>query len=243
MPEKSDEPLDVTEHFNEDRAEIYDDLIRQAIPGYETLHHMSRLLLRADIAGNSHILVVGAGTGMDILNLGREFPGSTITGVDPSPDMLAVAEKRIERGGLKGRVDLVHGYVGGLDQSKMFDAATLLLVMQFVPDDEASPGGGKLGLLKSIASRLKPGAPLVLADLYGEAGTDRFRHFIGVYREWQLDAGMDEEEVERGFERIENNIQHVSEERTIELLAEAGFRDAQSFFEALLFGGWIAWKA
>ncbi len=35
MPEKSEEPLDVTEHFNEDRAEIYDDLIRQAIPGYE----------------------------------------------------------------------------------------------------------------------------------------------------------------------------------------------------------------
>ncbi len=47
-----------------------------------------------------------------------------------------------------------------------------MLVMHFVPDD-----GFKLWLLKNIAQRLKPGAELILADLYGDPSLPYFAKF------------------------------------------------------------------
>lgn len=226
---------DTARHFDSERARRYDEWTRAVIPGYEALHDMAGSLLRLDLGEKARLLVVGAGTGTEVSYLGKSNPSWRFTGVDPSAEMLAVARRRVAEEGLSERVTLHAGLAHELPASESFDAATLILVMHFVPDD-----GEKLRLLQSISARLKPNAPLVLADLHGDRTSDRFSRFISAWRHRQIVLGTDAERVKEMFRRILYDIHFVPEERIVALLHEAGFDRVQPFYGALLFGGWIA---
>ncbi|MBY0432423.1 MAG: class I SAM-dependent methyltransferase, partial [Rhodospirillales bacterium] len=170
-------------HFDDKRALAYDVLIRRIVPGYESLHGLARLLLVQALPDQAHVLVAGAGTGMELASLAKACPNWRFTAVDPSQAMLAVARHRAEEAGLADRIIFHAGFVHDLPEESVFDAATLLLVMHFVADD-----GGKAQLLASIARRLRPQAPLLLADLNADAGNERYQSFIRAWRAWQIDA-------------------------------------------------------
>ncbi len=227
---------DSTKHFDDRRARVYDEVIRQVVPGYEVLHRLVAVQLDARLGPAAEVLVVGCGTGAEVAVLAPTRPDWRFTGCDPAPQMLEAARRRLEP--LGGRVDLVAGGVEALAEHAVFDAATLLLVLHFLPDD-----GAKAALLGAIARRLKPGAPLVIADLHGRPGEPGFHRLMGLWRSWQLASGMPEEDVDKGFRRIVVDIHFVPEERLAELLREAGFVGMERLWTALLFGAWVAWKA
>jgi tRNA (cmo5U34)-methyltransferase len=225
------------ERFDAERAGRYDEWIRKTIPGYEALHDMAMFFIETGMedAGRSRLLIVGSGTGMEISHFAERNPGWTFTGVDPSPEMNAIAASRFERLGVSDRADLHTGYTHELPQSEPFDAATLMLVMHFLPDD-----GAKLALLESIAERLKPGAPFILADLYADRSSPGFSRCIEAWRSRQSAAGMDGEDLEKMFDDVRENIHFVPEERIMALLERAGFVETSRIFTAMLFGGWVS---
>jgi len=111
----------------------------------------------------------------------------------------------------------------------------LLLVLHFLPDD-----GAKLGLLTDIAEHLKPGTPLVLADLFGPGWDDPWQGQLRLFWEHlQKSADIPEQDIERGFRHVDRNIHPVSEDRLAQLLDQAGFEAPRPFFRALCFGGWV----
>lgn len=149
--------------------------------------------------------------------------------------MTAVASRRVAESGLAHRADLRVGYVHDLPASQPHDAATAILVMHFLPDD-----GQKHEFLQSISARLRPGTPLVLADLHGDITSDQFARFIAAWRLRQRAAGMEEKYVEEMFREMMQAVHFVPEERIVALMREAGFEGVERFYNALLFGGWIA---
>lgn len=223
--------------FDRDRANQYDLDIRQAIPGYEALHRMAYSLLQTSLGSSARVLVVGSGTGIELINYCKHSEWS-LTGVDPSAEMMEIARGELSKCGLLNRVNLHRGYVDTLPQTEPVDAATLLLVMHFLPDD-----GSKLELLRDIARRLKAGAKLILADLHGDRSLPYFAKFIEAWRSYyfsQLDTES-RAKVEANFSTsIDNSIYFVTEARIIELLQSAGFSQISKFYNAFLFGGWIA---
>lgn len=233
--EEKDRPSESAKHFDGKRAAVYDDLIRRVIPGYDVLHRLIRLQLHRKLGAEARILVVGAGTGMEIETLAPDRPGWRFTAVDPAPEMLEAARLRLEGAGFAGRTEFHCGQVAGLPERPLYDAACLVLVMHFMPDD-----GAKGDLLGDVARRLAPGAPLILADAHGEPGSPDLDHLMGVWRDWQLDAGIEEEDVDKGFRHIVRDIHFVSEGRLAGLLTEAGFTMPRAFFASLMFGAWIS---
>lgn len=221
--------------FHADRARRYDDTIRRVIPGYDTLHGMSALILGNEVPQDGRLLVVGAGTGAELAVLGQAQPGWHFTACDPAAGMLAVAEHRMAEAGLSERVALHACTADALPEAEPFDAATCLLVLHFIPDD-----GSKLAVLKSIAARLKPGAPLVFADMYEDPTAPRYRRLMEAWIAWQLKAGIDPVEVEKGRRHVERDIHFVPEARLADLLDAAGFGPAERFYAAFLFGGYVA---
>lgn len=222
------------QRFHSGRAQRYDDTIRRVIPGYDTLHAMAGLILRQEVGERARVLVVGCGTGAELAFLGGANPSWSFTACDPAEGMLEVARARVAAAGLTKRVRLRLCGVEGLEEETAFDAATCLLVLHFVPDD-----GAKLALLRNIAARLKPGAPLVLADMYEDPRTPRYQRLMEVWARWQLDQGIDPVEVEKGLEHVRRDIHFVSESRLADLLADAGFGEPERFFGAFLFGGYV----
>ncbi|OAN47998.1 SAM-dependent methyltransferase [Paramagnetospirillum marisnigri] len=229
---------DKRDHWDKDRAEAYDRRVREAIPGYDALHVLSCQIVAEVTGGHGRALVVGAGTGVECVALAESCPGLAVVGVDPSKEMLRHAEAKVAERRLTRRVRLYPSKVGALPKFEPFDAATALLVMHFLKDD-----GAKAALLEEISSHLKPGAPLVLADLFGRWDDAWQQQLRAWWRHLQLAAGIPEGEVEKGFRHIDRDIFPVTETRLAELLAGAGFGPPQPYFRALCFGGWVARKA
>lgn len=222
-----------------ERAQVYDRRIRAAIPGYEALHQLACMVVAETTGGQGRVLVAGAGTGAECVALGQACPALHVVGIDPAGDMLDVAGRKVAEHGLTERVRLYPGKVADLPTFEPFDAATLLLVLHFLPDD-----GAKLELLRDLAKHLKPGAPLVLADLFGPAWNDPWQAELRTYwRHLQRAAGLSPDAIGKGFEHVDRDIHPVTEQRLGELMAEAGFAPPQRFFQALCFGAWVARRA
>ena len=224
--------------FDRERASQYDLDIRKAIPGYEALHGMAQSLLETNLSSSAKLLIVGSGTGMELINYCQANPQWSLTGIDPSPEMMQIAKQELASQKLLARVNLHTGYIDTLPEAEPMDAATLMLVMHFVKDD-----GSKLQLLKNVAQRLKPGAEIVLADLYGDKSAS---HFVKLRKAWralyfrQLNDRARDEAEQKFDAAIDNSIYFAREARIIELLNIAGFDSISKFYNAFLFGGWTA---
>lgn len=221
--------------FDTEWSRKYDVAIRRTVLGYDELHTLSVSILAARTPDPARLLVVGAGTGEELNRLATRFPRATLTGVDPSTPMLDVARERLRAADQLDRIELVPGLVEDLPEDPSFDAATLLLVMHFLPDD-----GAKLTLLRDIAARLRPGAPLVVADLCGDPSSIAFQLLRDAWLQRQVAIGMERSEATDMLIKIEQIVQFMSESRTLELFGQAGFGNVVPYFQALLFRGWVA---
>ncbi|MBW4621233.1 MAG: class I SAM-dependent methyltransferase [Cyanosarcina radialis HA8281-LM2] len=212
----------------------YDIAVRQSIPGYDAMLDMLRALFQLYLTDDARILVAGAGGGNEISVLSQARPTWQFTGVDPSEKMLAVARSKVESLGIQNRVALHQGVVQELPLHP-FNAATSLLVMHFLPDD-----GTKLDYLKAIATRLEPGSPFVLVDSHGDKQSQSFERAIEGWQKRAQMAGMESERLREIVDGMRQHIHCISEERTLELLGQAGFTKLTRFYQAFIFAGWFA---
>lgn len=224
--------------FDGDYGEGYEALARQVIPGYRTLFPMFTAIIEPDLPPGARVLVVGAGTGIELIALKRARPDLRLLGVDPSAQMLEIAERRVAEAGVAGGVSLQIGYASDVPASPRFDAATLINVLHFVPDD-----GAKAALLNEIVQRLRPGAVFVLFDLHGDPGSEEHERYMPAWRRYWRIRGMTAEEAAAFDERIRHGIHFAPAERVVALARDAGFTDPQRFFKGMLYGGWTFRRA
>jgi tRNA (cmo5U34)-methyltransferase len=189
------------------------------------------------LTDDAHILVVGAGGGNEISALSQTDPTWQFTGVDPSQKMLTVAQSKVESLGIEHRVRLHNGVVQELPIYP-YSAATSLLVMHFLPDD-----GTKLDYLKAIAARLQPGSPFVLVDSQGDKQSEVFKRLVDGWQKRAQMAGMASQRLNELADGMWQHIQCIPDERTLELLAQAGFTNITRFYTAFTFAGWFAFAA
>ncbi|WP_430512089.1 class I SAM-dependent methyltransferase [Pannonibacter phragmitetus] len=77
------------------------------VPGLADLHKMTALLIAEKAPRAAHVLVVGAGGGLEIRALAQAQPDWLFTGVDPSPAMLDIARQTLSD--CAERADLIQG--------------------------------------------------------------------------------------------------------------------------------------
>lgn len=224
--------------FDAKRASSYEDRVRQVVPGYEALHDLCYLLLNQQIGSGGHILVAGCGSGTDVLSLARECPERTFTAFDPSPDMVEMAKVRISEAALIDKTHLINGTIDEIDSGSAFDAAILMLVLHFVPDQDGPLG--KAHLLRAIGDHLKPSSPLFFAEALADRSNPDFDTDMDLWRQIMRLAGMDPVAEEKGFKKIVSQMPLIGEGRLKELLDQAGFNSPKLFYKAHMIHGWVA---
>jgi tRNA (cmo5U34)-methyltransferase len=181
---------------------------------------------------------VGAGGGAEIERFLPTNPGWRLTGVDPSQDMLALAQARAERLGVSGRVTLIRGTVDDVPTDARFDAATCLFVLHFLPDE------AKLALLRAIAARRRTGAPVLLASGARAQADDALgKDFIGAWQQYGEMAGLPSDRMAAIIQNlIGQQIGATAEHDYARLLHEAGFEHVASILSVMAggIGAWIA---
>jgi tRNA (cmo5U34)-methyltransferase len=199
------------------------------VPGLADLHRMVTLLLAEKAMGEAHMLVVGAGGGLELKAMAEARPDWRFTGVDPSPAMLDLARQTVSP--FADRVDLVTGTV---DQASAgpFDGATCLLVLHFL-DRPA-----RLRTLREIRRRLKPGATLAVAHHSSPDGDPtRWLERSAAFGDR---AGLDWVKAKATGRLMAERLPLLPPADEEELLREAGFIDVALFYAAFSFRGWAA---
>ncbi len=174
---------------------------------------------------------------MELVKFGQGNSKWQILGVDPSENMLTIAKDKIQHHGLSEQVKLFQGYTNHLPDDSIYDAATSILVMHFIPDD-----GSKLAFLQSIAQRLKSSSTFILVDVFGEKGTDDFQQMIDFIKKFWQEAGIPQGKQAEILQTMEKGVYPISETRVLELLHQAGFIKVIRFYMGLWVGGWMAIK-
>jgi len=109
-----------------------------------------RRFLVSRVPPGGHVLDVATGTGLVAQQLLRA--GHTVTGVDQSPDMLALARTRFE-----GRVELVEASAESLPfADASFDHLTFTYLLRYVDDPEA--------VLRELVRVVRPGGTLAMLE-------------------------------------------------------------------------------
>lgn len=107
------------------------------------------------------VLEIGCGTGRNLIVAARRFPQARFTGLDISAEMLATAQRKIDRAGLSERIRLVRGDATAFDAAVLsaghgFDRVFLSYTLSMIPDWQRA--------LTMAASALAPGGRLDLVD-------------------------------------------------------------------------------
>jgi tRNA (cmo5U34)-methyltransferase len=197
------------------------------VPGFADMQRMALLLLSEGAPADAHILVLGAGGGLELKHFAEARPGWRFTGVDPAAAMLKLAEAML--GPLMDRVTLQEGVIDAAPAGP-FDGAASLLTLHFIAREE------RLRTLREIRRRLKPGAPFVAVH-HSVPSQDRAA-WLSRYAAFAASSGIDAQKAQSAAAAIAEKLPFLSPEEDEALLREAGFSDVALFYAAFTFRGW-----
>lgn len=218
---------------NPDLVSGYADRTAQLVPGLHHLHRMTALLLAEKAPADARVLVLGAGGGMELKVISEMQPNWRFDGVDPSAEMLHLARRNLGR--QASRVALHEGYIDTAPDGP-FDAATCLLTLHFLPEEE------RRQTLRAIQRRLKPGAPFVVAHhSFPNEGAAQDR-WLARNAAFSIASGVPTSQAANSIRALKERLPVLSPAQDEALLREAGFSDIELFYAGFTFKGWVSYR-
>lgn len=208
----------------------YADGPRKFVPGLDALHRMSGILLAETAPLHAHVLVLGAGGGLELTALARMHPDWRFVGVDPARPMLDLAIRTM--GKHSERAEMVEGFIDAAPPGP-FDAGVCLLTLHF------QDRGERLRTVQEIHRRLKPGAAFVAAHSGFPQSAKARERWLTRYAAYAVASGTDPADAERARAAVAANLNLFDPEQDEDIMREAGFADAELFYAAFSWRGWV----
>jgi tRNA (cmo5U34)-methyltransferase len=221
----------VSTYFGKAHAPFYDERAAKFVPVRDALNFLVRLFL-ADLPTESRVLCVGAGTGAELLDLATAFPGWRFTAIEPSPAMLEICYWKVHEAGIASRCDFHEGYLDSLPRTEPFNAATSILVSQFLTDPNQ-----RRDFFRQIAKRLRPSGHLINADLASSLHSPAFESLFEIWLRGHGHRPQAERPAQIGWGK---DVAISRPEEIESIIAEAGFEQAILVYQALFIHAWHA---
>lgn len=230
MPEETNPFIEI---FNDpEQAAKYADGPAKFMPGFFDLHIMANVLIRERAPSNAHILVHGAGGGLELEALAAKNPQWTFLGVDPAKAMLDEAQRRL--GVQNSRVNLHHGFIETAPEGP-FDAATSLLTLHFLAAD------ARQTTVSEIVRRLKPGAPFIAAHSSFPQDENERDAWLRRYREFAVASGADPDMADNARNAVAETIPLLDPDIDEAIFRAAGLQNVTMFYAAFTWRGWVGY--
>ncbi|MYJ74654.1 MAG: carboxy-S-adenosyl-L-methionine synthase CmoA [Gammaproteobacteria bacterium] len=214
--------------FDKAVADVFPDMIRRSVPGYETVVAVTGLLAARHLETGGRCYDLGCSLGASTLAVLRAL-GTTrceILAVDSSAAMLDEARRRPE---FDDRVAWVEADVREVEVDRA-QVVILNYVLQFLPPEDRLP------LLRRIRAGLESGGLLIVSEKLA-AG----EYFDGLHLDFKRTNGYSELEISQKRAALENVMRIDTEDTHLARFRTAGYRTARVWFRCLNWASFVAW--
>lgn len=215
--------------FDQDRARVYDSKWAKITTFKEALHFCLQLIF-GELPETARVLIVGAGTGHELLYLAERFPTWNFTVVEPAEAMMGICRQHADDAGIAERCQFHAGYLNTLPPTSPHDAATSILVSHFLLDRSE-----RIAFFAEIARQLRPGSYLVSADLVSDQTSAEYHRLLDIWLAMNRYAGVNFDPTV--FDR---DVAVRSPAEVESMLTAGGFVDPVLCYQFLLVHTWLS---
>ena len=204
--------------FDENVAQVFDDMILRSIPLYADVQRSIPFL--AGLLDHDPIKIVdlGCSTGTSLIHVARSMPDRTLEliGVDNSPAMLEKCHQKLAALELEQQIAT---HVADIRDFEFSGASIVLMnyTLQFI-DVQARPQ-----ILTRIRQSIRPGGFLLVSEKVIHQDPAMDDALVELYFEFKRRRGYSELEIARKRDALENVLVPLSIDGNLELFRSAGF--------------------
>ena len=223
--------------FDERVADVFPDMIRRSVPGYELIVPMIGQLARRHGGDGTVLYDLGCSLGAVTLAMADALAGREvrIVAVDDSEAMARRCRSAVERRAPAVPVQVLQGDVRGV---AIADASMVVLnfTLQFIDETE------RLAVLRRIREGLRPGGVLVLSEKIRFEDEGEQERQTDWHHDFKRMQGYSELEIARKRSALERVLKPETERAHIQRLREAGFARVTRWFQCFAFCSYLAEK-
>jgi tRNA (cmo5U34)-methyltransferase len=224
-------------NFDATVADVFPDMLRRSIPGYENIITMLGGLARGYAQDNTCVYDLGCSLGAATLSVHRHTRDLSLVHicVDNSEAMIKRCQAELQRHIPATSLELICADIQNIE---ITNASIVLLnfTLQFLPKET------RLKLLKKIYNGLLDGGVLILSEKLIFNDDKVNQQFIDWHHQFKRANGYSNLEISQKRAAIENVLMPDSFNTHQTRLAEAGFSQTLQWFQAFNFSSLIALK-
>lgn len=230
---KENDLVDFT--FDKSVANVFDDMVRRSVPGYQSMIEMIGLIVKTYGQNNTNYYDLGASTGAVALALGLNNPHqqSQIIAVDNSVEMVKKCKKNLD--GKISNFDVICSDINDISCENS-SIVILNLTLQFIPVEQ------RQALINKIYQGLNPGGALVISEKIHFEDPKQQAKMTELHLDFKRANGYSELEIAAKRQSIENVLITDNQQTHFDRLDSAGFSQSLRHFQCLNFASFLAIK-
>lgn len=223
--------------FNDQVAEVFDDMLDRSIPCYRQVIEMIARLLEKRLKQGDMVYDLGCSTGTTLLELARRLESLKLKfmGVDNSAAMIRKAVLKAE---MYSRKEAISFQERDIMELEIEGAGAVILnyTLQFIRPLMREE------FLRKISFFLRPGGILLVSEKIICRDPQLNRDYIDFYHQYKRSRGYSELEIAKKREALENVLIPFTIRENRELLRSAGFFTVETFSQWFNYASFVAIK-
>ncbi len=223
--------------FDDSVADVFPDMIRRSVPGYETIISLLGVLANQYAQDNTRVYDLGCSLGAATLSIHQQTRTLDLEHIciDNSEAMVKRCESRLDRLMPEANLQLL---CEDIEKAEIKDASVVVVnfTLQFLTPET------RLALLKKIYEGLLPNGVLVLSEKLVFDDSTENQHQIDWHHNFKRANGYSDLEISQKRAAIENIMIPDTFEQHQQRLQEAGFDESYQWFQSFNFVSMVAIK-
>ena len=221
--------------FDESVVEVFDDMVKRSVPGYDSMIQMVGLVARMYGKDNTNYYDLGSSTGAITLaiSLNNNHKNNKFIAIDNSPDMVKKCQQNLSK-----KIDNLEVICSDINEITIQNASIVVLnlTLQFVDVSKRS------ALLKKIYDGLNPGGVLIISEKIHFDDNENQEQITQLHLDFKRANGYSELEIANKRQAIENVLISENKKTHINRLKQCGFKEASCYFQCLNFASFLSVK-
>jgi tRNA (cmo5U34)-methyltransferase len=221
--------------FDKEVVEVFDDMVRRSVPGYDSMIQMIGLIARMYGQDYTNYYDLGSSTGAISLAiaLNNKHQKNTFFAIDNSEEMVSKCKQNLE-----SKIDNLQATCADINQIHIENASIVVLnlTLQFIDVKDRS------NLIKKIYEGLNPGGVLIISEKIHFEDKETQDQITNLHIDFKKENGYSELEIANKRQAIENVLITDTKAIHIERLKDSGFKDTSCFFQCLNFVSFLSVK-